>query len=68
MICALQIYKAELLINPGTQIFVQLITNFWKVCNVKHPFIGHFQRDIYREPISGLQCPQLKYLRTFVIL
>lgn len=65
-LCALNIYKDELQINPGTIFFVNLISKFWKIVDTKNPDTGVRLRDSFRYPISSVSSMQMNFLNFFL--
>lgn len=65
LLSALNIYKESLVIEEGTAVFIQLITRWWKIVNVKRTSTGKRKRDPLQEPIFSADSIQVDYLRFF---
>ena len=61
-VAALVALKDELNLNTGTEIFVRLITNWFKMLNIKSAFTYIRERDHCKEPWK-LNCQSFSYLK-----
>lgn len=65
---ALRIRGEELRLEvaEGTAQFIDVIVKWWDIVNVKSPHKGQRLRNVWQEPVSEVNCHQLKYLDEFV--
>lgn len=64
-LCALDMFKENLHISKGTRTFINIISTFWKIANVKCPRDKRHSCDDYRLPIRSTDSIQMRFLTYF---
>lgn len=64
-VAALRRYKDDLQIEDGTIFFVELISLWWKIVNVKRTLTDIRKRDPFCAPITSMECQSVNFLKRF---